>query len=134
MKINTPTATLILRKQFPLRSQHHTMGSTERQAWLQNQRDALNREVDSTRSVYCSIRSPIMASRYGSGRTDSRSRQRKVCGEQGLISSPNGLSNRRSCCESFVRIFAAPVYPPLRRETVVLPGPRAAASVRQQMS
>ncbi len=64
MMMYTLRATLILIRQSRLRSKDQTMDGTERQAWLQNHREAVSGEVDSTRRVYSSMRSPSIASEY----------------------------------------------------------------------
>jgi hypothetical protein len=105
MTMYTPSAMLILIRQSRLRSQDQAMDGTERQAWLQNHREAVDGDVDSTRRLYSSMRSPSMASRYGAGTTDSRSQQAKAGGELRLICSPSGLLSQPSCCESFAPIL-----------------------------
>src|SRR5258708_37806 len=118
----------MLVSQLPARRDDAIITGTERKAWLQNQRDAADGDVDSARRAYSSMRSPKIGPRCGTGRKYSRSQQAKAGGEERFILPPGGRLIP-SCFGSFVLIPEALVFPRPATETAFLPALRAPASV-----
>src|SRR6202050_4238868 len=133
MTMYTPIAVLMLISQSRLRSADPTIDGTERQACPQNHRDAASDEADSARRVYSSIRSPSIASRYGTGMTDSRNQHAKAGGDLRLICPPSGSLAQPSCCEWSAPILEGPVCRQPRRETAFSPGRTAPGTARRGM-